>query len=209
MPANTKADKKIIKRVVSRTITHQSALDEFESLASTPVNDLEKLIIEMQSILSRYGFGPAWTDENNPFSDRKSSYNYAALAVLHARSAIAAINEKDALKSVYNAMRAERFRVFADMRESGAEAELWAGRKQKISGALGKRDSDARKLMERKTSVAKARVAGVSDKDMAAHVAREEFKRKNGTKVFQTPKTAVDAVRKHLLKYELIKKERP
>ena len=201
MPANTKADKKIIKRVVSRTITHQSALDEFESLASTPVNDLEKLIIEMQSILSRYGFGPAWTDENNPFSDRKSSYNYAALAVLHARSAIAAINEKDALKSVYNAMRAERFRVFADMRESGAEAELWAGRKQKISGALGKRDSDARKLMERKTLV--------SDKDMAAHVAREEFKRKNGTKVFQTPKTAVDAVRKHLLKYELIKKERP
>ena len=53
MPANTKADKKVIKRVVSRTITHQSALDEFESLASTPVNDLEKLIIEMQSILSR------------------------------------------------------------------------------------------------------------------------------------------------------------
>ena len=37
MPANTKADKKVIKRVVSRTITHQSALDEFESLGTPPI----------------------------------------------------------------------------------------------------------------------------------------------------------------------------
>ena len=188
-------DKRIIKTVVLNK-------DQFSEI--TPEGDLQNIIKECSQILDECGFDDHY-DAINKGRANSEAYHFAGLAILHAKSALTKMDDKDASGAVFNAMRAVHYDNLAVMRHTTLERDLWAGHKSRTGALLTSKFKQDELLALRAEHVARLRQEGKDESIIPRYIARAEG---NYASAGLVPKYKVDNIRKYLQDHKLIKKKR-
>lgn len=173
---------------------------------------LNALLDEMQTILEAHGFDNTadWSDTNNPvagYPAEMERFSHAALAVLHARSSLEAIEAGNASDAAFNAIRAQNYRILAKVHlatQKKAEDEGLQSRRTAI------RLSDENLLERRTAALQELRDRGRTEALIPRYMAFEESVNlgpKRYASAGLVPKSKVDAMRRYLQKHGLIKKK--
>ena len=185
-----------IKRKIASTRKNLAELGEI-----TAKKDLMNIITWMGDLLENNGFG------RDPFEDisgtrvnilhdyldngEPTASNYAAQAIIHSKRALELLEAEPSAKAMQdlalNAMRAQNFATWANMRATNMERDLWSGAKSRTSKVnpsdFGKYSDMYKKrkaLVEEATRLGKDGIAHVADKEGISIQGAQRYLRNRG-----------------------------